>query len=232
MTVRDGSRAESSTGSSGGGSGGSALGGLERLLVSLGVLAAIIGFGTILLTTAIAPWFSWPHDALSDLGNPSVWSLYWIYNYGMILTGLFGAAFAVGAARGARNRVHLLGCGVMALALVDLALIGYFHLGRDLHGTVSTIFFVLLTYGAMLYGTGDVLEGEIVRGLALVWIGIFHVTQWAVWAEQDLATGVAIPELVGAVVVLLWMLVVVERLTDLSLPLLPPRSRAENSGRE
>jgi len=232
MTVRDGSRTESTTDVSGGDRGSRGENGLRRLAVYLGFMTAIIAFGTIFLTTAIAPWFSWPHNALSDLGDPGTWSLYWIYNYGMILTGILGTGFAVGAARASRNRVHALGCGIMALTLIDLALVGYFHLGRDLHGTVSTIFFVCLTYGTMLYGTGDVLEGDVARGLALIWLGILHVTQWAAWAEQGFASGVAIPEFVGAVVVLIWMLAAADRMTDRSFPWLSPGSRTGDTGEE
>lgn len=232
MTNRDEPRAGSSTDSPGDGARGESEDGPGRLTAYLGLLAAIVAFGTIFLTTAIAPWFSWTHDALSNLGDPGQWSLYWMFNVGMILAGVLGAASAARVTLASRNRVQFLGSVVMTLAILDLALIGYFHIPRDLHGPVSVAFFVLLSYGTMLYGTGEVLDGAVGRGLALVWLGIVHVTQWVVWAVQDVATGVAIPEFVGAVVVLIWMLLVLERLTDRSVPLLPPRSRADSAGGE
>lgn len=180
----------------------------RRLATYSGILAAVVAFGVIFLTTTMAPWFSWPANALSDLGNPDRWALFWIYNYGLIATGALGAMFVLRSALASENLAHWASSFVMMVTMVDLAMVGVFHAGRDHHGLVSTIFFVSLTYGVMLYGTGDVMERDDRRGLALIWLGIFHVTQWALWDPLPLGEGVAIPEFVGAIVVVAWMALV------------------------
>lgn len=213
MTVRDGSPERGP------------MGYLDDAAIYAGVVAAVVAFGMIFLTTTMAPWFSWPGDALSDLGHPDNWGLYWIYNYGLMITGTLGAIFAIRSALDRGTKAHVAGSALMAVAMVDLALVGYYHAGRGPHVLVSTVFFVTLTYGVFLYGTGDVLEGNVYRGLGAIWLGLGHVSWWGLWDLLDVGDGVAIPEFVGALVVAAWMVVATERMTGFEIPVVPARYR-------
>jgi len=213
MTVRDG------------GSGRGPVAYLDDLAIYAGVVATVVAFGMIFLTTTMAPWFSWPGDALSDLGHPDRWELYWIYNYGLMVAGTLGVVFAVRSALDRGTLAHVAGSLVMAVSLADLALVGYYHAGRDPHVLVSTLFFVTLTYGVFLYGSGEVLAGNVYRGLGTIWLGLVHAAWWGVWGLVDLGDGVAIPEFVGALVVAGWTAVAIERMTGFGIPGLPDRSR-------
>jgi hypothetical membrane protein len=41
--------------------------------------------------------------------------------------------------------------------------------------------------------------------LGRIWLGLVHVTAWALWAAVG-TTGIAVPETVGALVAVVWVL--------------------------
>lgn len=54
-------------------------------------------------------WFSFFHNALSDLGDPpSEATAPWIYNYGLIVTSIFVLAFAIYLLLNAKNKLKRL----------------------------------------------------------------------------------------------------------------------------
>jgi hypothetical membrane protein len=186
---------------------------VDRALAYSGAAGVVVAFGSILLTTALEPWFAWPTNALSHLGDPDRWGLYWLFNGGLAVAGALGSLFVLRVALAARSRAHRLAAAVLLAATVDLALVGVFEVGHPLHGPVSVAFFVALTYGLFLYGTADALDGRPRRGLAFVWLGIAHVTGWALWATVVPWTGVAVPESAGAAALGAWTVAVTRDLT-------------------
>lgn len=60
-----------------------------------GILAALVGFFTIGISIYIhSDWFSWSHNALSDLGAVGTVHAA-VFNWGMIITGILGLTFGV-----------------------------------------------------------------------------------------------------------------------------------------
>jgi hypothetical membrane protein len=93
-----------------------------------------------------------------------------------------------------------IGAVIVAVALVDLALIGVFPTPHGLHGTVSVVFFVGVTLGLIIWGIGDILADRRGRGGVIATAGLFHGVFWVVWFSSIVPyEGVAIPEFVGAV---------------------------------
>ena len=185
---------------------------LDRALTWTGFAGILAAFFAIFATAAAAPWFSWTDHALSHLGDPDRWSLFWLYNWGLAVAGILGSLFVARAALAFRTTLHRLASVVLAATMVDLTAIGLFPVGHPLHGPVSVAFFVGLTYGLFLYGSGDVLAGRRHRGLVFVWLAIAHVTGWAVWQFVPW-DGVAVPELGGAVVLAVWTITITRALT-------------------
>jgi len=181
---------------------------VRRALAWSGVAAVLVGFGTIVVTTASAPWFDWTANALSHLGDSDRWALAWVFNRGLTLAGVLGSAFVARVAVDATTNARRGAIGVFGISTVSLALIGAFPVGNPLHGPVSVAFFVSLTYGVFLWGTTDVLDDQPRHGLALIWLGIGHVTLWATWVTVVPWSGIAIPELVGALVLGAWAIAV------------------------
>lgn len=106
----------------------------------------------------------------------------------------------------ARNRVELAGIGLFGLDLVAMALIGVFPEQEPLHVPVAIAFYVLLSVALLTYGAGNLLAGERRRGTATIALGVFNNSIWFLWvATGDLIRpGIAIPELIGALVFALW----------------------------
>lgn len=163
------------------------------------VLAAVVAFGAILTATTIAPWFSWTENALSDLGHHERATTN-LFNGGLILAGLIGAVFPLWLVFDTDSVLRRLGAVIVAVTLVDLALIGVFPTPHDLHGTVSVVFFVGVTLGLIVWGIGDIRDDRRLRGGTIVATGFFHGVFWVVWFSSIIPyEGVAIPEFVGAV---------------------------------
>ena len=163
------------------------------------VFATAVAFGAILTSTALAPWFSWTGNALSDLGHHDRATAN-LFNGGLIVAGLVGATFPLWLVFDTEGLLCRLGAAVVAATLVDLALIGVFPTPHDLHGTVSVAFFVGVTLGLVVWGVGDIAADHRPRGVAIASTGFFHATLWVVWFSSAVPyEGVAVPEFVGAV---------------------------------
>ena len=171
----------------------------SRVLPWTAVVATVIAFGAILITTTVAPWFSWTGNALSDLGHHDRATAR-LFNGGLILAGLIGAAFPLWLVFDTDGFLRRLGAVVVAVTLVDLALIGVFPTPNDLHGTVSVVFFVGVTLGLIVWGIGDIRDDRRLRCGVIAAAGFFHGVFWVVWFSSVIPyEGVAIPEFVGAV---------------------------------
>lgn len=180
---------------------------VDRALTWSGTAAVAVSFSAILLSTLLAPWFSWTGNALSELGAPAE-PYSWLFNWGLIVGGLLGSAFVVRVAPESEGPVGWAGSAVLLWATLSLFAIGLFPIGTDLHGPASVSFFVSLTYGLVAFGSADVLAGRIRAGLAGVWLGMANATAWLVWAlvaTGGAAPGVAIPEFVGALAIAGWV---------------------------
>lgn len=191
---------------------------LGRVAIYSGIAGWVVSTVAILAATAMAPWFSWTGNALSDLGAPARASAP-LFNNGLILAGILGVVFVVRTAAIAENLAHWAAVAVMAGATADLSLIGAFPTGHPLHYTVSVIFFVSLSFGLFFFGTGDVLAGRRLVGLWAFWLGVIHVTGWVVWTTGLGTGGVAIPEFVGSLALLGWVIPLTVRLRGESLAL-------------
>jgi hypothetical membrane protein len=163
------------------------------------VVATVVAFGAILTATTVAPWFSWTENALSDLGHHERATAN-LFNGGLIVAGLIGSAFPLWLVFDTECFLRRLGAVIVAVTLVDLALIGVFPTPHDLHRTVSVVFFVGVTLGLIVWGVGDTVADRRLRGGAIAVSGLFHGVLWVVWFSSIVPyKGVAVPEFVGAV---------------------------------
>ncbi len=184
-----------------------------------GAAGAVVAFTAILLSIQLAPWFSWTGNALSELGYRSL-EYSWVFNGGLMLAGALGFVFVARVSLESRNRAQWAGASVLLASMLSLAGIGLYPAGHHLHNPASTAFFVALTYGLLLYGTGDVLAGDTRRGLVTVWLGAINATGWLVWVIAFVVTysaggsipGVALPEFLGALALGAWVVPATRRL--------------------
>jgi hypothetical membrane protein len=123
------------------------------------VAAAVIAWLVIGVSWYLnSSWFNFWEHAFSDLGVPGRANYYWVYNYGLMLTGLLVVGYGLYIYMWSGHKLEVLGSAFMMMAGVFLALIGVFPGGTRPHVFVSTWFFVQmnlallpLTYAAWRY---------------------------------------------------------------------------------
>jgi hypothetical membrane protein len=115
------------------------------------VASAAVGFGALAASLAMAPWFNWSTDALSDLGHPRYASAP-VFGAGLLAAGLFYVDAALHARR-------LLGEGKLAKAGVLFLVLGGLSLSaigvvNEAFGTphfvVSFTYFTFVPVGMFL----------------------------------------------------------------------------------
>lgn len=158
----------------------------------------------ILLATVLAPWFSWTGNALSDLGAAGA-STALLFNGTLIVTGILGIPFALYLYASQRDHVRRIGAVVFGLATVALALIGVFPLPSPTHAPVAIAFFLLFTVAIAVDGVGAFRQGRRVDGALSVTLAAVHVLGWVV-ARTIALEGIALPELLGTIVLWIWIL--------------------------
>lgn len=182
---------------------------IRRLTALAGPVAVGVSVVAVLGSVALASWvagdwFTWTGHALSDLGHPDR-AVAPLFNYGLVVSGLLGVAFAGRVWLAGTNAAHRIGAAVLGLALANAALVGVYPVTHDLHGPVAVAFFVLLTLGLFAHGSGDALAGRARRGVLTTWLAVAHVAAWVLLGVVPFA-GIALPELVGVLALWGWTL--------------------------
>lgn len=168
----------------------------ERLSGICGILVPLVALIFIGYCIAIHPWFSFPDNALSDLGAVGT-SYNFVYNLGMITTGVIGLIFIAGIG-GLVGRVGLIGAAIFSLGLVSLILVGVFPGGTGPHVSVSIAFFALCALGTFVIGVDQICDRSN-RAWGVFLIGIVALGLVSVMLCGTIPhLGAAIPETIGA----------------------------------
>lgn len=177
---------------------------IQKNYTKLSGLCGIAGPTTaillIFLAVARAPWFSWTDNALSDLGVSEV---AFIFNSAVIFAGVLNFFFALGVKRAyGQDRWSNIGSMILVLGGSSLGLVGVFtEESPVIHGLVAMGYFLLFPVALILlgyslrkidtnYGVFTILSGVLAFG------GIFGL--------MGFYQGLAIPEIVEAVILALW----------------------------
>lgn len=182
----------------------------DRLSCWLGLLAPLVTLGAIWGATLLSPSFVWTVHPLSALGalegDVATETTRTVFNGGLIAGAVVGAGFAYALLRAARNRLELAGIGLFGPTLASMGAIGVFPLPTAFHVPVATAFFGLLTVALFLYGAGNAVAGARVRGRVTLLAASGHGIMWLGWFGTGpvLRAGIALPELVGALVFAGW----------------------------
>ncbi len=129
-----------------------------------GILGPIIGFVFIAAAIHSAPWFSWTHNWISDMGGTDgerpVWSARGtesvLLNAGVMIIGSMGIVFAAGVRRIAALDTHRGRRGTLLLltAMIAMVTIGIFPMSiTPVHYFVALTFFILMPFSMLLIGS-------------------------------------------------------------------------------
>jgi len=178
-----------------------------KLVRTLGIVSAIIPYLFILTSIVLSPWFNFYDNALSDLGNIARNSyVAYIFNWGLVITGLFAASFALFLSYVKYSWKFLIWTPLLLVASADLFLIGVFSedVGR-MHGIVSIIFFLMTIVTMFVYSfLSWPLGSPKVGALAL----IFGFVSTVVWFGDWPWSGLAIQELATVMMASVWLILV------------------------
>lgn len=165
-------------------------------------IALPVLFG-IVLTVAISlnPWFSFYRNALSDLGSLKVPTRY-VFNCGLILMGLFGIPFSLATVRYFESTaMH-----IFTVAMAFLIAVGIFP---EEYGKVHSIPAVLLYVFSL---AGIFYAGILLKKRGELWFSTVSIAgsviTFVLMVLTVGKTGLAIPEMIGAVFILSWIVII------------------------
>ncbi|MFB6186040.1 MAG: hypothetical protein ABEI86_04130, partial [Halobacteriaceae archaeon] len=101
--------------------------------------------------------------------------------------------------------IEQLGALILTISITDQIFIGIFDTTHPWHFSVSIVFFIGITYGWFIHGSGIILNERKRTGVAIMWLGILHTTGWVLWSFVGIE-GIAIPETIGAILLAIWVL--------------------------
>lgn len=167
-----------------------------------GHLGPIVTLGGILLAIVVSDSFSWSESALSDLGVAASTAL--LFNGGLVVGGLLGLPYAYALWDDGPGGVGRLTPLLFALAMTTMGLVGVFVSGHPLHYPAALSFYLLVSATLVLDGLARRSTQE---GRVAALLGVAHLVGWVVWtAGVRFGTGLAVPETVGALVFVVWVL--------------------------
>ena len=168
----------------------------------LGVIGAVWGVLSVMISVALSPWFDWFNNALSDLGVSNVAA---IFNSGLIVAGLLASIFGVAYVKSERdNIVGLCGGIILVIACISLIGIGVFSEAFGIiHFYFSVAFFVFVLISSLVLGIRFIVYKEhIWFGIYSLFVSVLGICGWALLKFP----GVAIPEAVTAFPIAIWII--------------------------
>lgn len=185
----------------------------------LTVVAVAVTVGCMLLATVLSPEFAWRENALSNLGvtwtDAGTTTTAVLFNGGLITGGLLGVTVAVSLYRGSNRRTDRVVLALTGATLALMGLVGVFPQGEMLHFPVAIAFFLSVSVtmwvdGGLRYRVGERRQGGLVAAG-----GTANILVWVVWfaVVETPSEGLAVPEMVGALVFAAWLLAAVVRLS-------------------
>lgn len=166
-----------------------------------GILGPILALLFIFLSIHLHSWFSWPDNALSDLGALET-SHNWIFNLGLVLSGTAGSVFSLGLLRSLDRKVGIGGAIVFGVGMFFLILIGIFPSGTSPHVSVSIAFYSLCAIGMLIVGVDQLrVKSDRIWGVFTLSVVFLAIGSLILIRTIPYELGAAIPEVIGAIAI-------------------------------
>ena len=160
-----------------------------------GLIGPLAAYFFIALSIGLSPWFDWQHNALSDLGHATASSVAPLYNFGLLLAGLFVIIYSVTVFR--THAKYTSGCLLVSASLLQLVA-AFDEIYGSLHFLVSVLLFVSFGFASIVY----MLEKRSVLALAAS-VTVFFA--WALYFAGIYSGGIAIPETISSAAAVSWV---------------------------
>ncbi|MFB9824975.1 DUF998 domain-containing protein [Halobaculum roseum] len=176
----------------------------RRIAAASGVASIALALGGIGIAVLAAPWFSWTGNALSDLGVAGDPLVAAAFNGGLLAGGVVALPYAWAVWTTAGDRAGRALAVLFGIVSLLMAGVGAFPSDSALHVPVAIGFFLGLT---ALLAVDGLRRRDTAVGRTLLVAPVVHLGAWWGWiAVLDLGDGIAIPELVGALLLAAWVL--------------------------
>jgi hypothetical membrane protein len=179
---------------------------LRNAVTLVGLLGPIILALSTIIAIAFAPWFNIFVNPLSDLGDPQLaTSTSWIFDLGLILSGIMIASFAVllRTLPGAEKQAWqiTLATGGSGLALIGIVPETFLLI----HLAIAIPSLALADFSMVLYGLAHLKESQRNYGMLVL---LFGIVSFSVWIVRWPWHGVALQESIGSTLVMIWILTI------------------------
>lgn len=182
---------------------------LQRIGAANGIVAPIFALICIIIAITGYPNFSWPDNALSDLGIiPGATSI--IFNVGLLVSGLLAFNFALFGMYSyfKENWLGKIGAGVFAAASIALICIGIFNENfSPTHYLVSVAFFVFLPISLLIITGAFAVKRQAKMAIFTLLVAIAAATPWVLYFIIHYAPNVAIPEIISGLAGAIWIII-------------------------
>jgi len=186
---------------------------LKRLLkpkvaAVLGIIGPLIAFVSILAAIAVSPWFTWAGNALSDLGHTVLHPASApIFNTGLIIAGIVTIFFGLGVfMKFKANAIAIVASVILLVADLALICVGLFpETMPPWHFIFSVTLFVSIALSLLFFGIAFVIKKSTrMLGVLSLVLGIVAASPWILMSWEH----AAIPEIISAATVYVWILIV------------------------
>lgn len=167
---------------------------MKKWVRGLGLSFPFLTFGGIFIAIHLNPWFSLTENALSDMGsikNP----IGYAFNSLLVFLGFLGMVFGIEMLK--EKRVTIL----FPLGMFSLLLVGIFPEEYKPHSFFALSFYILLFADIFVYG----LRARRKKRFAIVWLLGSPIVFMMMLYLTKVFDGLAIPELVGALFINVWI---------------------------
>jgi hypothetical membrane protein len=166
----------------------------------IGIVGPVITLLLIIIDVYLSPWFSWSGNALSDLG---VMPYGYLFNSGLILGGLLSVLFVLAIVK----KTNFKPLYLVVIGTISLSFVGVFNEHYSyIHLAFALIYFVFTPIGILIYS----FETKKIYKYWGFFIGIssvFDIIIGIYFHYFYLKIGLAIPEIIEAILLSLWCIV-------------------------
>lgn len=163
----------------------------DKYYALLAITGLLIAYAFIGVSIALAPWFSWYDNALSDLGNSVQSKVASIFNFGLLLASFF---VIVNTVMVFRKYVQYTSICLTTSAFLLQLVATFNEVYGFLHYTVSIMFFISIGITSIVYAAEK-------KSYLSVIIFVMGLSSWILYWMRIYSSGVAIPEIISSIAV-------------------------------
>lgn len=167
----------------------------EKVYTLLGLIGPLIAYTSIGISISRSPWFSWESSALSDLGHSVKSSVAPIFNLGLLFTGFLLLLYVFTIFR---KYVKYSASGLVVCSLFLQLIATFDEVYGLLHWVVSVLFFLSMCLTSLIYAYEK-------RSLFAFIMFVIGSGSWIVYGLGSFRVGVAVPEIISSITVMLWL---------------------------